>query len=334
VITSLICMYLIAGAALQEHGPSAPVEASYRIERGAGELPILVPRSETLSFDVHLELGILGSPRVGKVTIKTRVEPIEASPLLAAGVGAGAGAGLEASREPAGERVVFEAIAEGDYKVYEVREVLTTILLPQDWPAVVHRKVQTGTESRRRELLLGVREGVFTGEYRSDRHCDGCTSRAHYLKPAWPWQSEKHCESCKRAEHREWREPRSEPAPEGAIDMLSAVQLARTMVAQGEQRLTFTVLDKLTPWVIDLKRGKSERQEVAAGTFDAVEIRISTRPPPDAEGRDEDFAGLFGIHGTISMWFDQSAGYPVLITGSVPVGPLTLSARVELASVR
>ena len=318
-------------AASEEPSPSAkpaleeerPVEATFRIDRGDQRLPIMVPRDERLKFDVRLNLGILGSPQVGKVTIKTLVEPLDASPLL---IGDGA-------PQPVGERVLFEAVAEGAYKVYEVRDVTSTLILPQEWPAIVHRRVQTGSEHRRRELMIGIVDGVPTGEYRSDTHCKGCRSRGHYLKPAWPWQSEKHCVKCKRGEHRVWKDPKRKEVPAEAIDMLSAIQLARTMVAQGEQRLEFTMLDKLELWQVELERGERARQEVSAGSFDAVEIRLTTQPPEERK-RDEDFEGLFGIQGSISMWFDELSGVPVLITGHVPAGPIKLNVRVELDSIR
>ena len=321
-----------AQEAAPEAGPGtsgAAIEAAVHIDRGEGELPILVARDERLEFDVHIDLGILGSPRVGEVTIATRVEPIAASPLL---VGAPSPTPASADRS---ERVVIEAIAEGRYKVYEVRDETSTVILPQEWPSVIHRKVQTGSEHRRRELMLGTRDGEPVAEYRADRHCKGCRSRSHYLKPAWPWQDEKHCEKCKRGEHRIWKDPRTRAVPEGTIDMLSSIQLARTMVAKGEQHLSFTMIDKQELWTVDLERGARARHEVEAGTFDAVEVRLSTRVPPSETDRDpEDFEGLFGIHGTISMWFDERSGRPVLITGRVPAGPFELSARVELARVR
>ena len=322
---SLAALALLPHAAPASQDAGEAVDAAYRIERGPDELPILVPRDETLSFDVHLDLGILGSPRVGKVTLSTRVEPIAKSPLLFEDAEAD---------EDAGERVVIEAVAEGSYKVYEVRDVTSTLILPQAWPAVIHRKTQTGTENRRRELMIGVREDRSVSEYRADHHCGGCRSRKHYLKPVWPWQDEEHCDKCKRGEHRVWKEPREREVPEGTIDMLSSILLARTMVAEGEEHLTFTMLDKMELWTVEIELGKRARQEVKAGKFDAVEVRLSTTVPPGETGREDDFEGLFGIQGTISMWFDQESGRPVLITGRVPAGPLKLNARVELASVR
>jgi hypothetical protein len=112
--------------------------------------------------------------------------------------------------------------------------------------------------------------------------------------------------------------------------MLTAIQLARTMIADDEDSLKLVLIDKLELWDVTLSRGASKFQKVRAGVFDAVEIRMVTRPPAGAEGRDNDFEGLFGIKGSISMWFDADTGVPILIEGEVPVGPVDLSVRVEL----
>lgn len=325
----LAAALLLAAPLLPEEPPAKSngaraAEAAYRIDRGPDELALLVPRQEMLEYGVRIELGLLGSPRVGSVTIETRVEPLGASSLLV----------REAGEQERGERVVIEAVAEGSYKLYEVRDTISTLILPGEWPAIIHRKVVSGSDHRRRDLTLGTREGVFQAEYRSDHHCDGCDSRAHFLEPTWPWQEESHCSGCRRAEHRVWKEPRTKSVPADALDMLSGILLARSMVSQGAQRLSFKLLDKLELWLVDVELGERARHKVGAGTFDAVEIRLKTRPPPDDPKRADDFEGLFGIQGTISMWFDERSGVPVLIAGRVPAGPLELNVRVELVRAR
>jgi hypothetical protein len=289
-----------------------------RFERGDGLHSVLFPRDETLVFDVKLRMELLGNPELGRVTMKSQVDPYSASPLLMS----------DGQRE--GYVVVISAIADGQYKVYEVHDETTTRILPQAWPAVIHRRVQTGSESRRKELLLGWQEDVFTGSYRKDRHCKGCSSRSHFLKPGWVWQDEHHCKKCRRAEHRVWRDYNTGAVPESAVDMLTAIYLARTMVADDEASLEIKLIDKLDLWDVSLTRGETKFQKVHAGTFEAVEIRMTTRPPPGDEGRDDDFEGLFGIKGSVSMWFEAETGVPVLIEGEVPVGLLDLHVRVEL----
>jgi len=299
--------------------PSGPL----RIERGEGELPILVPRDEELVFQVSLNLGILGDPRVGMVTISSRVDTYHATPLL-----------IDGEPRVQGERATISALAEGRYAVYELHELITTILVPQAWPSAIHRNRQWGTENRQNELLIGKQDGEFVASYRSDRHCKGCLLRSHFVKPSWLWQDEHHCKKCKRAEHRIWRDAQRIALPEGTLDMVSAVMLARTMVREGVERVSFPMLDKDELWHVVVTRGARRVLATPAGRFDAVQVLLDTRPPPGAKGREEDFEGMFGIHGTIDIWMEAATGVPVLIHGLVGVGPLELDVNIALSSFR
>jgi len=300
----------------------APADAGgpLTVSRGEHSVPIVIPRREMLVFDVSIDLGVLGSPKVGEVAFHSRVDPF---PQLLA----------EEPDAPPLVRGSVMAIAVGHYAFYEVRDELSTQILPQDWPHFINRKVQTGTENRKRELTLGTREGVFTVSYRADAHCHGCDDPAHFVPSALPWGDDYHCDSCRRAEHRHWRPARTkEDLPEG-IDMLSATMVARAMIARPEVREErMIVIDKLTPWEVKLSRGETRRHEVEAGTFDTALVRFTTGRPPGYHDDKKDFSGLFGIHGTISMWFEASTGVPVLITGTVPAGPVDLDVRIELKS--
>lgn len=291
----------------------------FRIDRG-DELPIIVPREEELVFEVRLDFGAFGAPVLGTVTMSIDVEPFEPSSLL-----------LTVDEEP-GELVRFRAVAEGSYQVYTVRDVTETVILPQEWPRVIHRKTQTGTENRKRELLLGDKDGVHVAALRKDRHCKGCDLRSHWVKPGWIWQKEHHCKDCDRPEHSVWRPFKEAEVPREALDMLSAIQLARTMVAEGEDQLTFQLVDGLDVWDVELRRTGKGRKKVRAGTFDAVKVSLKTRR---ADAKDDDeFVGLFGMHGSVKMWFDVEHGFPVLIEGEVPVGPIDFNVSVELKSIR
>ncbi len=323
MISRLLPVVAIALAARPNVGSEAP-EASepLRFERGDGLHSVLFPRDEVLVFDVILLLGLLGNPELGEVTMTSDVEPYRASPLLTG------------AAKPEGEVVILGGVADGSYRLYEVHDETTTRILPQEWPAVIHRREQTGSQSRRRELLLGWQGDVFTGRFHKDTHCKGCESRSHYLKPGWVWQKEHHCKKCRRAEHRVWRDYYTADVPESAVDMLTAIQLARTMIADGESVLKINLIDELDLWDVTLSRGATKLQKVRAGIFEAVEICMTTRPPPGVKGREEDFEGLFGIKGSISMWFDAESGVPVLIEGDIPVGMIDMSVRVELKYFR
>lgn len=308
--------------------PSAPqshsLESMLEIDRGEGEQRLFIPRDEELVFQIEIDLGALGSPKVGTVTITSKVSPFHDQGLLAVG----------SNGEPQGEQALITAKAVGEYALYRADQAITTSILPQGWPHLVHRNVQSGTENRRSELLVGVRDGLSTSQHRTDGHCKKCDDPAHYMKPNWVWQDEYHCKKCKRAEHRVWRAWENKDAPEGALDMVSAMMAARSMVREQKSAASFALIDKEDLWTVDLSLGKRERRKVRAGTFEAVEVKLVTKVPAGEKGRDSDFEGLFGLHGTISIWMHTTTGVPIEVSGTVPAGPLDLDVSIQLTKHR
>jgi uncharacterized protein DUF3108 len=301
---------------------ASPLPGALRIDLGPDSVPVLVPRNEELQFDVTLNLGWLGDPTVGRVSMLSRVEPYHATPLV-----------KDAPKGPEKETGVLRMHAEGSYTVYDLDETITSTILPQEWPNTIYRTVQTGSECRQRELMFGTKDGEPRARYRSDRHCKGCDNRAHFVAPNWAWQKEHHCEKCKRAEHRVWRDPEERPIPPHTLDMLSAVYLARSMLVYGKDRAQFKLLDQVELWDVELQRGNLSVIEVPAGRFRAVEVRLNTRVPKGEKARKAgDFEGLFGIHGTISIFMNPESGVPVLIRGQVPAGPMDLDVSIGLES--
>lgn len=294
-----------------------------RIERGEGEQALLVPRDEELRYEVRLDLGALGAPQVGEVTITSKVTSFYENGVLTL-----------APDEPESEQALVVARAVGEYALYKADQTVSTLMLPQAWPQLVHRNTQTGTENRQRELLIGVRDGVSTSQHRSDGHCRGCEDRGHFMKPNWVWQEEYHCKKCKRHEHRMWRAPEKLDVPEHTLDMVSAMVAARSMVLEKKSTATFTLLDKEDLWIIDLSLGKRERRKVKAGTFEALEVKLVARIPEGVQRRASDFEGLFGLHGSLSIWMHAESGVPIDVRGTVPAGPLELDVSIELTKYR
>ena len=293
------------------------------LDRGEGEQEVWFPRDEELVFTVALDLGALGSADVGKVTFTSMVTPFFKDGLV---------------RVEPDDRHLEQALvsmrASGSYTVYSVDQTISTRFLPQSWPKLLHKSVQTGTENRQRELSLGVREGKLQASYRGDGHCKGCEDRAHFLKPTWIWQDEYHCTDCNEAEHRVWKTPKVKDVPPATVDMVTGVMLARTVVQQGRSSASFTLVDQQKLWMVDISRGKGVRRRVDAGKFDAVEVVLKTRPPEGETGREDDFQGLFGLHGNISIWMHPESGVPLEIAGTVPAGPIDLDVRIQLESYR
>ena len=293
-----------------------------RIDRGEGRLPIFIALDEELVFVSKIHLGVVGAPTVGHLTITSKTEPYNSGVLIGGGI------------DPERRTGTIDARIRGGYLGYRVREQITTTHLPQAWPALIFRSTQTGSENRKHELMLGTRNGKDAAQHRADRHCKSCERLGHFVEGLWPWQEPHHCRKCKRAEHRVWRDPKTREVPEGTLDMLSAVLLARSMVSENRLAARFEMLDELKLWDVRLSRGTHKRLDLPAGEFDAVKVELVTRVPKGEDREEDEFSGLFGIHGTIEIWVHQGTGVPLLIYGEIPAGPLDIAVSIELESYR
>lgn len=327
-------LLLLAAATVVPQEPEAQAaadasEASFAIsrgglviERGPQQLPLVVPRDEELGFGVVIGLGVLGDAHVGRLTLESGVEPFVASlPVPGDDVPA------------VGEAAWVRGTAIGEYLGYRVKHEIEARVLPQEWPHVIYRETQVGSENRRRELKYGRVDGVPTLWYRRDTHCNGCDRREHFVEGGL-FSSEHHCKRCKRAEHCIWKPPVTREIPPESIDMLSAVLLARTMVREDLDEIRFPLLEKDNLWDVTLNSDAQRWIKVPAGEFLCRSIKL-TPTPRDDEGKGKDsFRGLFGIHGTLSIWIQEPTGVPVSIEGIVPLGPFDLDIALRLRSFR
>lgn len=302
-----------AEASARRAGPDNPnlVEGSFRIDRGS-EVSLWVPPGESLEFEVEVHLGVLGDASVGSVTMASGLEPFVA------------GLPVPGQRlDEDGALVAWTRItAEGGHLGYELEHSITTRFLPQAWPSQINTEVQKGSENRRRELKVGVRDGRWQSAYRSDRHCSGCTRREHYIRSSLPWGSDHHCPKCKRAEHRLWRDPVESEVPEQSIDILGAVYLARSLVREGLEEVELPMLQHDDLWSVTLKRGPLKDVRVGAGTFRCRQVVLEVSLPEGQADEAKRFSGLFGIRGALMIWLHEGTGVPVLIEGDVPLGSL------------
>ncbi|MBK7874362.1 MAG: DUF3108 domain-containing protein [Planctomycetes bacterium] len=232
----------------------------------------------------------------------------------------------------------IKSTARGNHLGYELDHQLYVRHLPRPMPRVLLTDTQKGSENRQRRLKLGSQDDKLVAIYEHDGHCKvkGCDQREHFVESKWIWGKPYQCEKCKKMEHRIWKEPMSREIPPGTLDMLSAVYLARTMVREGLDAVTFPLVDKQKLWEVDLKRGKRTKTiEVPAGRFSCTQVQLLTRVPAGEPSDGEGFQGLFGIQGTIQIWVETTTGVPVLISGTLPVPVLgDLDVRVELAKFK
>lgn len=299
-----------------------PESAEFFIERGPGRVPIGVPRNERLVYDVYVDLPVLGDTRAGNVVLSAGVEPYR-PPLAMPG---------ETAQGDEREVGWLKSVATGRALNYTLNHEISVRHLPQDWPRVLLRDTQRGSENRRREMRLGLRDGKWAAEYRKDRHCKGCERREHFVEGSFPWSDDRHCKKCKRGEHRVWRASAERDLPEGAVDMLSAIYLARDFLRHGEQRAQFPLVDRDDVWEVTLLRGSQKVAKTKAGRFLCRKVKLKTAAPEGEDCEDEKFQGLFGIQGDIRIYLHAATGVPVIIEGDIPLGFIDLKARVKLRS--
>lgn len=280
-------------------GTGAQVPPPLVVERGEDRPALRIPRDEKLVYGVRVGLG-LGALRAGTVTLEAGVEGYRPSLLLETG---GAAEGAEVGW--------LRSTAVGTYGLFRMDSTMETRHLPVEWPRIALLRTHEGDVEKRRELKIGLVDGVPTSQYRRDTDTGAPPGT------------------------RVWKKPKLREVPEGSLDMLSAIYLARTLIQDGQQSLVFPLVDKTYVWEMELSRGARERVEVPAGTFDVVEIVLEPEPHPgetkeNREEQEEKFEGLFGLQGAIHLWVDAATGIPIRVTGDLPVGFLELHIEALL----
>ena len=101
----------------------------------------------------------------------------------------------------------------------------------------------------------------------------------------------------------------------------------------GAPSSTFPVLDRMRLWSVTVQRGETKSIEVPSGTFRCSSVQLKTAVPPTETPDKDGFSGLFGIRGTITIWFEEKTGVPVMISGELPVPVIKhLDVNVKLAA--
>jgi hypothetical protein len=313
---------------------ATPQAALLRIDRGQGELPLLIPRDEELTYEVRLSLGVLGETTVATVALLSGVEPYRsASPRRSA---SDEGDGAEDK-----EVGWIRSKAGGNYLGHTLDHQVEVRHIPQAWPRVLERNVRRGSRNHTREIRIGTLASEGSDEetvleYRRTHHCAGCKDKAHYVDSKLPWGKAKHCKKCRRLEHRTWKPTKTRTVPPTTVDMLSAVNLARAFVRHELDHAEFPLVRKDELWTIKLRRGGPENIDTPAGRFPCRRVGLSSGVPPGEEDDhdEEDFKGLFGLHGDIRIYVHDPTGVPVVIEGEAPLGPFNLKVRARLKAYR
>ena len=277
---------------------SAPLDA-LEIDLGESMPRLVIPQGERLVYNARVSLGPVEAT-IGSVVLSAGSEEYRPG-LLLPGPGAGARGQLTGW---------LRAEAEGRYQsLYVLDAEITTRFLPQQWPKVRYFYEQRGTERRRREVLLGLRDGVGRASYRSDT--DEGAERGTRI----------------------WKRPTERELPYPmAVDTMGAIYMVRTLVADDLEELVFPMVAKLRLWDVTLRRGELAEHSLPAGRFEAQQVLLTTTRHPD-DPEDGRFEGLFGMHGDIVIWVDPATGIPVRVVGQVPLGNvLDIGVDMQLAS--
>ena len=279
--------------------PTAPLE----VDLGPDVPKLRIPRGEELVFEVEVS-ALLIEATLGEVRMESGVEPYRTSLLLPGGGG-----------DSGKETGWLRASARGTHQLYKMEALIESRFLPQAWPRVVYRYDHRGSEVRKRELLIGQKEGERGG-----------------VRPRASYRSDTDRGAPKGT--RIWGETRSRRLPsEWTLETIGAVYMMRGLVLDDVEEFTFPLLTKLKLWNVTVKRGKTAVIDTPAGSFDAVQLVLETERHPEEEGvSPEEFEGLFGIHGTITVWACAKTGVPLRVMGEVPAGPIDIECDIRLKS--
>jgi hypothetical protein len=116
------------------------------------------------------------------------------------------------------------------------------------------------------------------------------------------------------------------------VDFLSALYVARTLVAEGRSEAAILVLNKQTLWSLAVRARPSGAVSTPAGRFASALVQFDTSTPPGDPNPKGDDDGLFGSRGSMRIWMEARTGVPVRITGRmrVPVlGKLDVAMHLE-----
>ena len=280
------------------------------IARGEGRPLLRIEAAEELVYLVEVDIGPFKGLSVGEAVFKSEQEN-------------------SAEAEIGG----FEAVFKASHLGYELDHRLSSRHVSGGEPVLESSDTQRGSESRRRRLRVGPREGVWTSEYRYDGHCSGCKDKDHFVHPRLPWNKRAHCKKCKSAAHRVWREMRSRAVPAHTLDFLSVVYLIRSLVDSEVARVEEPLIEKDRLWTLSMEISGERAVAVPLGEFACSRVLLDATKP-DSEPEGGEFGGLFGMQGTLELWVHAVTGVLVQIEGEIPIGPMNLGVKIRLKEAK
>ncbi|MDE0960457.1 MAG: DUF3108 domain-containing protein [Planctomycetota bacterium] len=243
-----------------------------------------------------------------------------------------------ASWEDENSRKVLHARGRGQRFGYSIDQRIVSTMNLEGVRPVTFMNTQRGSEHHTKKL--NFENGKISFSKKKHCHEEKCSDSSHLIaEVAWkgpiPWGTkEKHCEDqqCGNSKHEVWIHITDHEVEEPYVDLLTAIYIARTAAAPDLGRpLIIPVVNDDSRWYVEVTPQRTGKIQVEEGEYEAIEMALN---PIASDGNmKKRFEGLFGIHGTLRVWFDSSTGRPVLIEGTLPFAYLQLKARIELISV-
>ena len=323
-VASALLALLLGSASLSQTGapPPAPAKPATLAEDPLAWLPA----NETLTFMIEATWGPVRSLDVGTVSLAcAHAQPPKRATMASAPV----------AEDPQRLLATIDGRARGKAFGRTVHHTIAVRWYAGNRPRIESLEALRGSRVQDRELRVAEKDGQWQLEFRKDRHCKGCEDKEHFTEGLMPWSKPSHCKDCDRLRHRVWREPRILDVPPHAVDIVSALYLARGFLRGQESSTSISLVNQNELWSVKLTRGSGRPIEVPAGKFECVRVLIG----PELAGGDgpqkksaERFEALFGLHGDITIWVDKSGGFPVQIEGSAPFGPFDVHVKASLTS--
>lgn len=310
IMTVFTLVSTSAGEIQEGSAPLGESSAGLEVDRGEERLSLRIEAAEELVYSVEVDIGPFKGVSVGEARFKSKLE-------ISEGVKAG----------------VIEAVFKASHLGYKLDHRLLSRHVTGEEPALESSDTQRGSESRRREHRIGLRDGVWTSEYSFDGHCAGCEDKAHFVHPILPWDKPAHCQKCKRGKHRVWREKKSRAVPEHTLDFLSVIYLLRSLVVSKETQLQEPLIDKNRLWSLSMEISAGKQVTVSLGEFACSRVLLDASKP-ESEQDGGEFRGLFGMQGSLRLWVHDETGVLVQIEGELPAGLMNLGLKIRLKEAK
>lgn len=116
----------------------------------------------------------------------------------------------------------------------------------------------------------------------------------------------------------EWDEPKSFPFEGDLNDILYTAYFARDIGDKVGTSRNYYLVEKDYVWKVLVTIVEEKVLDLGkAGKFDAIRLAVQPDYSKDKE-TEKDFAGLFGVEGSLILWVDKKTRVPLIVQGRVP----------------